>query len=202
MVVHRTRPEISWRNINATKYILSKHHINMHRYLTIFFIHEVKSDVGNYEFCKILCRNGHWRGPVCRVEIDDIKGKERISNSLGGMEANIISCWNKQPWCASLCGRPLVPLLSQIIIKTRSYSQKVLFLILPVKFWMKTLHGRKQTWKEKRKKIILSKQGTFVKEIFPKFRLYVWNRLYLGPHSIWPGGQARSSSDQTTSWRG
>ena len=57
-----------------------------------FFIHKVKSDVGNYEFCKILCRNGHWRGPVCRVEIDDIKGKERISNSLGVVEANIISC--------------------------------------------------------------------------------------------------------------
>ena len=153
MVVHRTRPEISWRNINAK--IFSKHLILIcivKKISNNFLIHKVKSDVGNYEFCKILCRNGHWRGPVCRVEIDDIKGKERISNSLGVVEANIISCWNKQPWCASLCGRPLVPLLSQIIIKTRSSTQKILFLISPVKFWMKTLlHGRKQTWKEKRK---------------------------------------------------
>ena len=38
----------------------------------------MKSDVGNYEFCKILCRNGHWRGPVCRGEIDDIKGKDNM----------------------------------------------------------------------------------------------------------------------------
>ena len=34
----------------------------------------MKSDKGEFEFCKILCRNGHWRGPVCRVEIDEIKG--------------------------------------------------------------------------------------------------------------------------------
>ena len=73
--------------------LFSKHHHVFIMYLDLklfFLIHKVKSDVGNYEFCKILCRNGHWRGPVCRVEIDDIKGKERISNSLCGLEANII----------------------------------------------------------------------------------------------------------------
>ena len=37
--------------------------------------HQVKSDRGEFEFCKILCRGGRWRGPVCRVKIKDIKGR-------------------------------------------------------------------------------------------------------------------------------
>ena len=72
-----------------TNTIISKHIASNIASDNILF-RKVKSDVGNYEFCKILCRNGHWRGPVCRVEIDDIKGKERIPNSLCGLEANII----------------------------------------------------------------------------------------------------------------
>ena len=39
----------------------------------------MKSDKGEFEFCKILCRNGHWRGPVCRVEIEQIKGMDNYA---------------------------------------------------------------------------------------------------------------------------
>ena len=35
----------------------------------------MKSDRGDgLEFCKIVCRNGRWRGPVCNVEVDKISG--------------------------------------------------------------------------------------------------------------------------------
>jgi len=37
------------------------------------YVWQIKSDSGGFEFCKILCRNGHWRGPVCQTEIGDIK---------------------------------------------------------------------------------------------------------------------------------
>ena len=77
--IRQARKTLSYKHqykLNALKPIASN----------IILFRKVKSDVGNYEFCKILCRNGHWRGPVCRVEIDDIKGKERISNLVGGLE--------------------------------------------------------------------------------------------------------------------
>ena len=78
--IRQARKTLSYKHqykLNALTHRISSNNI---------LFRKVKSDVGNYEFCKILCRNGHWRGPVCRVEIDDIKGKERISNLVGGLE--------------------------------------------------------------------------------------------------------------------
>ena len=36
---------------------------------------QVKSDNGDFEYCKIICMNGQWRGPVCRLQVADITGQ-------------------------------------------------------------------------------------------------------------------------------
>ena len=41
---------------------------------------QVKSSNGDFEFCKMVCILGQWRGPVCKLEVADITGMARGVN--------------------------------------------------------------------------------------------------------------------------